>query len=315
MVTAAWLRLVPAPEVELPIVGLYADADTGIGAIERVLASGVVPAAIEYLDGVMLQISGDTYPFGLPADAGFMVITEADGAAAEAAPASPVSCGRHSPRTPSPSTLPRPRKRSLRASGAGAGRRIRKSGAARGGAFSEDIAVPLDRLRDVARRTQRIGARHDVPALSFGHAGDGNIHATFLSRPDEPGDGAARGRRVHDLFDLAHLTRRHRLRRARHRLAQARSAPAAARPHRVRPAPAPEAGLRSEGPAQPGQEGLVLPAEQDSAPPPGARGLASAAERAPRPRALPGDGDRTRPPSAARSSVSPRPGRRRCRAT
>jgi len=31
-----------------------------------VLGSGVVPAAIEYLDGVTLSYSGDTYPFGVP---------------------------------------------------------------------------------------------------------------------------------------------------------------------------------------------------------------------------------------------------------
>src|SRR5689334_13444347 len=84
LITAAWLRLVPAPELELPVVGLYRDAEAGISAIERVLASGVVPAAIEYVDGVMLSYSGEVYPFGLPDDAGFMVITEADGAASEA---------------------------------------------------------------------------------------------------------------------------------------------------------------------------------------------------------------------------------------
>ena len=66
LVTAAWLRLVPAPELELPVIGLYRDADAGISAIERVLASGVVPAAIEYLDGVTLSFSGDAYPFGIP---------------------------------------------------------------------------------------------------------------------------------------------------------------------------------------------------------------------------------------------------------
>src|SRR6266540_187472 len=48
LVTAAWLRLIPAPELELPVIGFYPDADTGVTAIEAVLASGVVPAAIEY---------------------------------------------------------------------------------------------------------------------------------------------------------------------------------------------------------------------------------------------------------------------------
>ena len=53
---AAWLRLVPAVELELPVIGLY-PTRTGHSAIERVLASGVVPAVIEYLDGVTLSYS------------------------------------------------------------------------------------------------------------------------------------------------------------------------------------------------------------------------------------------------------------------
>jgi FAD/FMN-containing dehydrogenase len=75
--------------------------------------------------------------------------------------------------------------------------------AQRGGAFSEDIAVPLDRLRDVARETLEIGARHDVPSLSFGHAGDGNIHSTFLFSPDEPDQERRADAACHELFELA----------------------------------------------------------------------------------------------------------------
>jgi glycolate oxidase subunit GlcD len=202
LVTAAWLRLVPAPEIELPVVGLYPDADTGIGAIERVLASGVVPAAIEYLDGVMLRISGDTYPFGLPAGAGFMVITEADGSVAEAhrvagelrEALAEDAVAVHTPEAADEVA-------SLWRWRGGVAFAIL---AQRGGAFSEDIAVPLDKLRDVARETERIGARHDVPAFSFGHAGDGNIHATFLFSPDEPGEEQRADAACHDLFDLAH---------------------------------------------------------------------------------------------------------------
>ncbi len=201
LVTAAWLRLVPAPEVELPVVGLYRDADSGIGAIERVLASGVVPAAIEYMDGVTLRVSGDTYPFGVPDGAAFMVITEADGAAAEARRVAAElrealaedAVAVHAPESADEvAALWRWR--------GGVAFAIL---AQRGGAFSEDIAVPLDRLRDVARETERIGARHDVPALSFGHAGDGNIHSTFLFSPDEPGEEQRADDACHDLFDLA----------------------------------------------------------------------------------------------------------------
>ncbi len=201
LVTATWLRLVPAPELELPVIGLYRDAEAGISAIERVLASGVVPAAIEYLDGVTLSYSGDAYPFGLPPEAAFMVITEADGAEAEARRVAAElqdaladdAVTVHAPTEPSEvADLWRWR--------GGAAFAIL---AQRGGAFSEDIAVPLDRLRDVAHETLEIGARHDVPALSFGHAGDGNIHSTFLFSPENLDEEHRADEACHELFELA----------------------------------------------------------------------------------------------------------------
>jgi FAD/FMN-containing dehydrogenase len=201
LVTAAWLRLIPAPEVELPVVGLYRDAEGGISAIERVLASGVVPAAIEYLDGVTLGYSGDAYPFGIPDGAAFMVITEADGAEAEARRVAGElrealaddAVAVHAPEEPTDvGALWRWR--------AGAAFAIL---AQRGGAFSEDIAVPLDKLREVASETLLIGERHGVPALSFGHAGDGNIHSTFLFSPDDPDEERRADEACHELFDLA----------------------------------------------------------------------------------------------------------------
>src|SRR5690348_12289565 len=51
--------------------------------------------------------------------------------------------------------------------------------------------------------------------------------------------------------------RGHRDRRARHRLAEARAARAPARPRGLRPAPADQAGVRPEGPAEPRQEALT----------------------------------------------------------
>src|SRR3954453_24209730 len=201
LVTAAWLRLIPASELELPVIGLYRDADAGISAIERVLASGVVPAAVEYLDGVTLSYSGEAYPFGLPPEAAFMVVTEADGAEAEARR---VAAELHEALTEGSVAVHAPSDRSEVAElwrwRAGAAFAIL---AQRGGAYSEDIAVPLDRLRDVARETLEIGERHGVVALSFGHAGDGNIHSTFLFSPEDPDEERRADAACHDLFDLA----------------------------------------------------------------------------------------------------------------
>jgi FAD/FMN-containing dehydrogenase len=201
LVTAAWLRLVPAPELELPVVGIYRDAESGISAIERVLASGEVPAAVEYLDAVTLRFAGATFPFGLPDGEVFMVIVEADGAADEARRVAAQlqtelvddALAVHAPTDPAEvAELWRWRH--------GVGYALF---AQKGGAFSEDIAVPLDKLRDVARETLEIGDRNDVVALSFGHAGDGNIHSTFLFSPDDADEERRADAACHELFDLA----------------------------------------------------------------------------------------------------------------
>ena len=83
IVTAAWLRLVPAPEAAWPVAAFYA-APAGCRAIERVFGNGLEVAALEYLDGGTLEAAGASFPVGMPPDAAFLVIAEADGSAEEA---------------------------------------------------------------------------------------------------------------------------------------------------------------------------------------------------------------------------------------
>src|SRR5437588_1582128 len=84
IITAAWLRLIPASEAAYPVAGFYADTSAGCAAIERVVGSGLVPAALEYLDGGALAAAGGAFPGGVPSGAGFAVIAEADGTREEA---------------------------------------------------------------------------------------------------------------------------------------------------------------------------------------------------------------------------------------
>jgi glycolate oxidase subunit GlcD len=201
VVTAAWLRLLPAPEARLPVAAFHADPAAGCAAIERVLGSGLEPAALEYLDAGTLEAAGPAFPGGVPDGAGFMVLAEADGEAAEAerlqgalgealaegavGTVAPVS-GREA------DELWRWRD----------GVSIAVT-ARRGAKVSEDIVVPVDRLRDAIVETLAIGARHELEACSWGHAGDGNLHSTFLvTRGDEPALARAEAA-AEELFELA----------------------------------------------------------------------------------------------------------------
>jgi FAD/FMN-containing dehydrogenase len=188
IITAAWLRFVPTPEAALPVAAAYATVAEGCAAIDTVLGSGVVPAAVEYLDG--RSVAAAPPPFlDVAGGAGLLVVCEAEsendrdallealGDGAVAPPAGEVWRWRD---------------------GVSIGVR-----AALGEKLSEDIAVPVDRLAEAIEGTLTIGARHGLVACSWGHAGDGNLHSSFLL---VPGDAEMRDRAAaaaHDLFAMA----------------------------------------------------------------------------------------------------------------
>jgi glycolate dehydrogenase FAD-linked subunit len=200
IVTAAWLKLLPAPEAVLPVAIFHRGTAEGCTALLRVVGSGILAAALDVLDAETLACGGASFPGGLPEGAGFVLLAEADGSRAEAEriqaelveAAGEGAVGVYAPRT---------------REGVEAFWRWR-SGVAfavlarRGGVVAEDIVVPLDRVEEAMEETVRIGRRHDLVGLSFGHAGDGNLHSAFLVSPDKPEEISRALLAVQDLFEL-----------------------------------------------------------------------------------------------------------------
>jgi glycolate oxidase subunit GlcD len=192
VVTSVWLRLIPAPETSLPVIASFGDARAGQAGLEAVLASGVVPSAIDFLDAGALAAAGRE-------GAGFALICDVEGHAA---------------------WVERDRDELVHAlSDAGAleveapadGREVWRwregvsiaVTARRGGKVSEDVAVPLDRLADAVEETVEIGARHRLEACSWGHAGDGNLHSTFLLTPGDAAELERAEAAAEELFAMA----------------------------------------------------------------------------------------------------------------
>ena len=201
IVTSAWLRLLPAPELSLPVVAFYAGAADGCAAIEDVLGSGIVPGAIEYFDQGAVRATATAFPEPVPAQAGFMLVIDVDGTRTEAtrARAELIEAVRsralavHAPESPGEvSALWRWREGTTHA-----------VIAQRGGKVSEDIVVPVDRLEQAIAATVEIGRRHDLPACSWGHAGDGNLHSTFMIDRSDPNELERAERAAADLFAMA----------------------------------------------------------------------------------------------------------------
>jgi glycolate oxidase subunit GlcD len=197
VITAAWLRLLPAPDAFLPVVAFYDGVTAGAAALQRVVANGLAVAALEYLDGGTLAAAGGSFPDGVPAGANFLVIAEADGSREEAERlrddvAEALGEGALDLRTPDAAPLWRWRDGVTFA-----------VTAQRGGKVSEDVVVPFERIAEGIEGTLEIGRRHDLEACSWGHAGDGNLHATFLVTPGDAGELERCKRASADLFALA----------------------------------------------------------------------------------------------------------------
>jgi FAD/FMN-containing dehydrogenase len=51
--------------------------------------------------------------------------------------------------------------------------------------------LPLERLEAGLIQFEEIAARHGLPACTWGHGGDGNVHANLLLEPDNAAESAA----------------------------------------------------------------------------------------------------------------------------
>lgn len=201
IVTSAWLRLIPAPEVRRPVAAFYEGSAQGCAAILRVLEAGLQPATLEYLDAATFRAARTGFPVEPPESHEFLVIAEADGSetgAEELRDDLVEVLGEgaamiHSPVGPKEiGDLWRWRD----------GVSIAVT-TLRGGKVSEDIVVPIERLEEAIVGTDEIGLRHELPTCSWGHAGDGNLHSTFMvSREDAEGLERAE-RAAAELFQLA----------------------------------------------------------------------------------------------------------------
>jgi glycolate oxidase subunit GlcD len=200
VITSAWLRLTPAPEAAWPVIGFFDGVRAGAAAIERVVGSGLPAAALEYLDSETMRYAGTTFPGEVPAGA-FAVLAEADGSRDEAERVRNdllEVLGEDALALYAPET----------AEEIAALWRWRDGlalvvDAQRGGKASEDIAVPLDRLAEAIEASLEAGKRLGIPAASWGHAGDGNLHTTFLLAGDDERELALAPQLSEALFELA----------------------------------------------------------------------------------------------------------------
>jgi glycolate oxidase len=170
------LRLIPKPAAVMTLLVLFWSVrDAGL-AVGRITAGGLRPRCIELLDGATLEAMRKA---GNPIDprAGAMLLMDVDGDERQCEQQSERisdACGAALDVLVAQDAAQRERLWSARREMSLAVRRLAKY------KLAEDVVVPRQRIPDLLERVDACAAELGVRTLTYGHAGDGNLHVNFL---------------------------------------------------------------------------------------------------------------------------------------
>jgi glycolate oxidase len=179
IVTRATLRLVRTPEAYRTLLAVFDSVDAASEAVSGIIAAGIVPAALEMMDQLIIIAVEAAYRIGLPADAGAVLLVELDGPAVgldSQAERVAAVCRTHRVREiriardeAERAALWKCRKRAFGAVG-----RLAPN------YCTQDGVVPRTRVPDILRQIAATAERHRLRIANVFHAGDGNIHPILL---------------------------------------------------------------------------------------------------------------------------------------
>ena len=185
VVTRATLRLVRAPEGYRTLLAVFESVAAASEAVSGIIASGILPAALEMMDSLILGAVEAAYHIGLPTDAGAVLLVELDGQAAGLDPQMAeveAVCRRHGVRE-----LRLARDEAERAAlWKGRKRAFGAVGRLAPNYCTQDGVVPRTKVPDILRVIAAAAERHRLRIGNVFHAGDGNIHPIILYDERDP---------------------------------------------------------------------------------------------------------------------------------
>ncbi len=183
------VRILKQSQAVKTVLAVFDSIEQASEAVSAVIASGLIPAAMEMIDQVTIGAVEDAFGCGYPRDAAAALLIELDGlsqgmeAQAELVMAACRDCGARDVRAARDET-----ERQLLWKG-------RKSAFGSYGHISPaymvmDGVIPRTKLPEVLRRVNQIVAAHGLRVGNVFHAGDGNLHPNILYDPRKPGEEA-----------------------------------------------------------------------------------------------------------------------------
>lgn len=202
IITQAVMKLVPPPQASRALMAVFSDMQDAADAVAGIIAAHILPCTLEFLDNNTIVRVDDFTHAGLPRDAGAILLIEVDGhpaqveddaAAVERVLKQNKATAVHVPaNAEEKNRLWEARRQALPV-----------LARARPTTVLEDATVPRSQIPAMLKAVNDIAARHKVEVGTFGHAGDGNLHPTFLCDKRDAAEFKRVEEAVDEMFDIA----------------------------------------------------------------------------------------------------------------
>ena len=179
IITRMTLRLLPLPEAVRALTAVFDKMEKAAETVSEVIRCGFIPRTIEYMDNASIRCAESHLKIGLPVEAEALLLIEVDGKVDEAdmliaqlktvcmsQGAKSVKIAENEAEV---ANLWKARKAISPA--------LFKYGPDK---INEDIVVPRSRIPDMVRKINALKEETGLTMVSFGHAGDGNIHFNIM---------------------------------------------------------------------------------------------------------------------------------------
>ena len=189
IVTKAIVKLIGYPSSRADILALFKTPKEAIDLVPVILSKGLTPTSIEFIDWLSIITSCRYLNESLPYEnAGAMLLIELDGGNAAQIEADLVETGKLCEANGALEVYVAEDRNNIERIW-----NVRRNIAEAFKVFSptqslEDIVVPCSRIPEMIPELERLGKKYRLQIPCYGHAGDGNLHATLVKDPDMPLD-------------------------------------------------------------------------------------------------------------------------------
>ncbi len=178
MSTKIRLRMLPLPEDLMTLLVLFNSLDASGTAVSKIITSKIIPRTMELLDKSSIEAIESYKPIGLPTDVEALLLIELDGYPAtirkEAERVVDICKGLGGEVIVAEDSIAAERLWEARRAISPALYHIKPT------KISEDIVVPRDKVPLMLMELRSISERSGIKIISFGHAGDGNLHVNIM---------------------------------------------------------------------------------------------------------------------------------------